>query len=651
MRSHTARYIAIPLLLLTLMAAAPGMRPDANAASKGNISMDFKDVEINVLIKFISELTGKNFIVDRKVGGRVTIYSPTKITVEEAYKVFESVLAVNGFSVVPSGSAFKVVPMPNARNLETITRTTQAIDKKLVDEMVTQIVALKHSSAAELAKILPKVTGPYAIINAYAPTNTLILTGPYSVIRQAMRIVQQVDKSVYVPVLKTFKLEYGDAKSVASSLSLLMETRAKEQEKIGKQTFAQLQSDERTNTIIVMADHDSIAAIENLIATLDVPTPKGKGDIHIIRLQNADADDTAKVLNSLMEREGKTKEEQILSNDVKIVADKPTNTLVVTARPDDFATIERTAKQLDIERKQVFIEALIMEASSSASFSFGVNWAAGKGRDDVYLFGSSNLGGGGITFPSSSSSGTLSFPSGGSLGAIIEDAVTIGGTAYSIQAVLSAVEGDSNYRILATPQLLTLDNEEARVDVVDNVPYTKDASTSNVNADYNSVTIDYKDVGIKLQITPHISANDTLRLEVNQEVSRVTSTTVSGTNIIAPTTRKREVETTIRMLDGQTAVIAGLLSEDDSNSNSKVPGAGDIPLLGWLFKNEEETNTKTNLLIFITPRVISTFADSSDLMKERKRALHENLVGPEGLGLPIAGKPAQLAPTMVTVGQ
>lgn len=651
MRSHTARYIAIPLLLLTLLAAAPCMRPDAGAAPAGNISMDFKNVEIHVLIKFISELTGKNFIVDRNVGGRVTIYSPTKITVEEAYKVFESVLTVNGFTVVPSGSAHKIVPTPNARNLETITRTSQTIDKTLVDEMVTQIVALKHSSAAELTKILPKVTGPYAIINAYAPTNTLILTGPYSVIRQAMRIVQQVDKNVYVPQLKTFKMEFGNAKSVADSLAKLMETRAKEQEKIGKQTFAQIQSDERTNTVIAMADHDSMAAIQNLISTLDVPTPRGKGDIHIIRLQNADAEDTARVLNSLMERQGKTKEEKVLSSDVKIVADKPTNTLVVTARPDDFATIERTARQLDIERKQVFIEALIMEASSSASFSFGVNWAGGKNSDDVFLYGSSNLGGGSVGFPSTNTGGTLSFPSGGSLGAIIEDAVTIGGTAYSIQAVLSAVEGDNNYSILATPQLLTLDNEEARVDVVDNVPFTKDASTSNVNQDYNSVSIDYKDVGIKLKITPHISANDTLRLEVNQEVSRVTSTTVSGTNIIAPTTRKREVETTIRMLDGQTAIIAGLLSEDDSNTNSKVPGAGDIPLLGWLFKNKEETNSKTNLLIFITPRVINTFDESTDLAKERRHFMHEKLVGPEGLGLPIAGAPAQLAPIMATVGQ
>ena len=650
MRSHIARLLAVPLLLCALLGAAPLLCAQSAAAPTGNISMDFKDVEIHVLIKFISELTGKNFIVDRKVGGRVTIYSPTKITLDEAYKVFESVLTVNGFTVVPSGSAYKIVPTANARNLETITRTNQNIDSALVDEMVTQIVALKHSSAAELTKILPKITGPYALINAYTPTNTLILTGPYSVIRQAMRVVRQVDQSTYVPQLRTFKLEYGDAKSIATSLSKLMETRSKEQEKVGKQTFAQIQSDERTNTVISMADQESMASIENIITTLDVPTPKGKGDIHIIRLQNADAEDTAKVLNSLMERQGATKEEKILASDVKIVADKPTNSLVVTARPDDFDIINRTATELDVERKQVFIEALIMEASSTASFSFGVNWAGGKGRDDVFLYGSSNLGGGAISFPTTSDGGTLSFPSGGSIGAILEDAVTIGGTAYSIQAVLSAVEGDSNYRILATPQLLTLDNEEARVDVVDNVPFTKDASTSNVNEDYNSVSIDYKDVGIKLQITPHISANDTLRLEVLQEVSRVTSTTVSGTNIIAPTTRKREVETTIRMLDGQTAVIAGLLSEDDSNTHAKVPGAGDIPLLGWLFKNEEESNTKTNLLIFITPRVINSFEESTTLAEERRRTQHENLLGPSGLGLPVAGAPAQLAPIM-RVGQ
>lgn len=632
------------------MCAATLPPADSHAASKGNISMDFKDVDIHVLIKFVSELTGRNFIIDRRVGGRVTIYSPTKITVDEAYKVFESVLAVNGFSIVPaSGGAYKIMPSGNARNEETTTKTSQAIDKNLGDEMVTQIVALQHSSAAELTKILPKITGPNAAISAYAPTNTLIITASYSVIRQAMRVVQQVDKSSYVPQLKTFKLEFGDAQSVAGSLDKLMQTRAKEQEKIGKQTFAQIQSDERTNTVIAMADAESMGSIENIITTLDVPTPKGKGDIHIIRLQNADAEDTAKVLNSLMERQGATKEEQILASDVKIVADKSTNTLVVTARPDDFDTILRTARDLDVERKQVFIEALIMEASSSASFSFGVNWAAGKGRDDVFLYGSSNLGGDGISFPSSSSGGTLGFPSGGSLGAIIEDAVTIGGTAYSIQAVLSAVQGDSNYRILATPQLLTLDNEEARVDVVDNVPFTKDASTSNVNQDYNSVSIDYKDVGIKLKITPHISANDTLRLEVLQEVSRVTSTTVQGTNIIAPTTRKREVETTIRMLDGQTAVIAGLLSEDDSSTNAKVPGAGDIPLLGWLFKNKEESNSKTNLLIFITPRVINSFAESTALANERKRMQHNALVSPEGLGLPVAGAPAQLKPRMTVV--
>lgn len=651
MRPLATRYIAVFLLLLALLAAAPFSGADSQAASEGNISMDFKDVEIHVLIKFISELTGRNFIVDRKVGGRVTIYSPTKITLEEAYKVFESVLTVNGFSVVKSGSAYKIIATPNARNMETTTRTSQRIDKSLVDELVTQIVALKHSSASELTKILPKITGPNAVISAYAPTNTLIITGPYSIIRQALRVVQQVDKSSYVPQLKTYKLEFGDAEAIAASVSKLMQTRAAEQEKIGKQTFAQIQSDDRTNTVIVMADSESIASIENLIENLDVPTPKGKGDIHIIRLQNADAEDTAKVLNSLMERQGETKEEKILSTDVKIVADKPTNSLVVTARPDDFATIERTARQLDVERKQVFIEALIMEASSSASFSFGVNWAAGKGRDDVFLYGSSNLGGGGITFPGSNSGGTLGFPSGGSLGAIIEDAVTIGGTAYSIQAVLSAVEGDSNYRILATPQLLTLDNEEARVDVVDNVPFTKDASTSNVNQDYNSVSIDYKDVGIKLKITPHISANDTLRLEVFQEVSRVTSTAVQGTNIIAPTTRKREVETTIRMLDGQTAIIAGLLSEDDSNSNSRVPGVGDVPLFGWLFKNKEESNSKTNLLIFITPRVINSFDESTTLAMERKRKQHEALTGPGGVGLPVAGAPAQLAPSMVGMGR
>lgn len=643
------------IILLAALVLAAGAMPPADAAAaqpkdRGTISMDFNNVDLQVLIKFISEITGRNFIVDRKVQGRATIYSPVKISPEEAYQVFESVLQVHGFAVTKAGSVYKILPLVEARvGAGKPFREGSVAAGQGEDGLITQVVTLQHSSAAELVKLLPQMLGPSGIVNVYQPTNTLIITAPRMNVEQVLEIVGIVDRSLYVPGMKTFHLQYGDAKTVAASVNKILQSQAKEQEKLGKRAFSLVQEDARTNTIIALADPESMRFIETMLKVLDIPTPKGKGDIHMIRLMNADAEDVAKVINTLVERQGKTEEEKILSRDVKIVADQATNSLIITARPDDFDILRGTIAQLDVERKQVFIEALIMEASSDASFSFGVNWAAGRetGDSDAFLFGSSNLGGGTVSFPSDASEGTLSFPSGGSLGALLEDAVTIGGTAYSIQAILTAIRGDNQYSVLATPQLLTLDNEEAQVNVVNNVPFAKESTSSNTNADYNSVSIDYKDVGVKLKITPHISENNTLRLEIEQEVSRVISSLVTvgdDQQIIAPTTRKREVQTAIRMRDGQTAVIAGLLSEDESTSAGQVPGLGDVPLMGWLFKNKSESKTQTNLFIFITPRIIGTFEESERLAKTKNRELHLIQVGEDGLGRPVLDGPRALTP-------
>ncbi len=641
------------LLLAALVCAACAALPaDAQAAKpkdQGTISMDFNNVDLQVLIKFISEITGRNFIVDRKVQGRVTIYSPTKISPEEAYQVFESVLLVHGFAITKAGSVYKILPSAEARvGAGKPFREGTVAGGRGQDELITQVVTLQHSSAAELVKLLPQMLGPSGTVNVYQPTNTLIITAPRINVEQVLRIVEIVDRSLYVPSMQTFHLQFGDAKTVSASVNKLLQSQAAEQEKLGKRAFSMVQEDARTNTIIALADPESMRFIETMLEVLDIPTPKGKGDIHMMRLMNADAEDVAKVINSLVERQGKTEEEKLLSRDVKIVADESTNSLIITARPDDFDILRGTIRELDVERKQVFIEALIMEASSDASFSFGVNWAAGRvvgTGTEAFLFGSSNLGGGTVTFPTDPDAGSLTFPAGGTLGALLDDAVTIGGTAYSIQAILSAIRGDNQYSILATPQLLTLDNEEAQVNVVNNVPFAKESTTSNINQDYNSVSIDYKDVGVKLKITPHISDNETLRLEIEQEVSRVISSLVTVSDdqqIIAPTTRKREVQTSIRMRDGQTAVIAGLLSEDESNSAGQIPGLGDIPVLGWLFKNKTESKTNTNLFIFITPRIIDSFEASDRLAKEKTRDLHEQQVGADGLGTPVLGKPRPL---------
>ncbi|SIO13066.1 type II secretion system secretin GspD [Halodesulfovibrio marinisediminis] len=623
------------------------------AADEGRcISMDFKKVDIHVLIKFISELTGKNFIVDNRVGGSVTIYSPSKVSVNEAYRVFESVLKVNKFTIVPSGSAYKILPLAVGKTEALPTLTSYGSFDDHVpegDELVTRIIRLKHSSAIELSKVLPKMMGANGVVLVYVPSNSLIVTAPYRVIQQTLKLVKAVDRAQFAPQSKNFSLQYGDAKSVAASLNKIVAVQVKEQAKIGKKSIAIVQADERTNAIVALADSDLMLTIEALIQALDIKTPKGKGDIHTLTLENAKADDVATVVNTLIERQGKTKEEKVLSREVKIVADKATNSLVITARPDDFDTLVGVIKKLDMPRSQVFIEAAIMEASSDSSFNFGVNWGGAIGGGDTRMIGGTNHGGGAVSLPNNGSSGFVGLPSGSSIGAVMTDAFSIGGTSYSIQSILSAVKGNNEFTILSTPQLLTLNNEEARVDIVDNIPFVKQAVVTN-DYDISTQSVDYKDVGVKLKITPRIGPNRTLLLDVNQEVSRVVNSLITleqGQQLVAPTTRKREVETTIRMVDGETAVIAGLLSRDDSSNNSSTPWLGDVPILGWLFKQKKKSSAKTNLYIFISARIINTVEENNRLTSEKKRKFLSQRTGENGEGLPIMSQPRLMRPAMI----
>jgi len=633
------RLICIALLCVWLGGAAQAAPPLQDSPAR-TISMDFKNADIQVLIKFMSELTGRNFIVDKRVAGRVTAYSPSKLSIEEAYKAFESILLVNDFTIVSTNvvNEYKVVPVVEARRMGIPVKAGRYVKSDASEELITQIIPLKNSSAPELSKLLVNMTDKNGLVSVYNPTNTLIITAPAANIESILAIIREVDKSVYAPQMETFPLTHGDAKTVATSIGKIMSTKIKELERIGKKAMALVEADIRTNSVVALGDPSSLETISSMIKALDIPTPKGKDDIHIMSLENADAEDVAKILNDLIARQvDKDGKATKLSKNIKLVADKATNSIIITARPDEFATIKGTVEQLDVLRKQVYIEALIMEVGSDTDFSFGVNWAGGASGGDTSAFVSSNNGGGGVTIPDAPGD-ILGFPSGGSVGAFVKNAINIGGTPYSIQAIINLAETSNDYTILATPQLLTLDNEKATVNVVDNIPFSTQTQTNNTSSDYNSQSLDYKDVGVKLEITPHIGEKGTLRLELKQEVSRVTESVTQlgkdGPTVIAPTTKKREVETVIQMQDNQTAVIAGLINDDSTNSGSKVPGAGDIPLFGWLFKQKEEKSTATNLFIFITPRIIDTYDESTALARMKRQSIHDVSLGQNGKGMP-----------------
>lgn len=649
--ASTAPALRVVLLCLALL-LAPGLPLVASAPAEpeSGLTLDFKEADIHALIKYISEATGRNFITDPSVKGKVTVYSPIKISPDEAFETFVSILRVQGYAVQKSGTAYKIVPLKEGLGQGEEASVGRSMGGE-TETIATQIVPLKVGVASELAKILPSLLGKDYALSAYTPSNTLAITAPATNVAKAMAFLEQVESSNMTGRASTIGLQYGDAKTLAATLSKILKSRDEEFSKKGRPTVSLVLADERTNSLLVYGDPESLNIARNTIGSLDIPTPKGKGDVHLISLSNAKAENLALVINTLVERQrasgtDEQKPDTVLSKDIKVVADKSTNSLVVTARPDEFEALSNIVSKLDVVRKQVFIEALIMEVNSEASFAFGINWAAAGEVGDVNLIGGVSLNGGAVSLGSNK---MASLPSGISIGAILKDAFTVGNTTYNIQSILNAVKGNTDVEVLSTPQLLTLDNEEASVEVVDNIPFTKESTTRNDN-DFTTQSMDYKDVGVKLKITPRISDDGSLRLEVEQEVSRVTQgliTLTNGEQLVAPTTRKRLVKTTILLQDGQTAVIGGLLDDQKSYNQSEVPGLGSIPVLGWLFKSRSKDTSRTNLFIFITPKVIRSAGDSLDLTQSKQLVLHETSVGKDGLGLPIMSKPKLLKPVFV----
>lgn len=648
----TAKTVRLFIILL-LMALCLGASPQKTwAATTGEgISMDFEDVDIHAFIKYISEATGHNFLPDPSVKGTVTIYSPVKLTPEEAFETFVSMMRVHGYAVQKSGRNWKIVPLKEGLGQGTETASPTQRASAPDDSIVTQIVQLKVGVAAELAKVLPSLLGKDYSLTAYTPSNTLAITAPAGNIARAMTFIEQVETSKSRGASMTIPLKHGDAASIADNLAKILKGRDEEDAKKGRMSLSLVAADDRTNSILVYGDKEAQDIARRTIASLDIPTPKGKGGVHMITLNNARAVDLAQVLNTLVERQiGSARDDQkadiVLSRDVKVVADAATNSLLITARPDEFDALKEIIEKLDGLRKQVFIEALIMEVNSEAQLNFGVSWAAAGNSGDITGLGGVNLSDAAFNLGANR---MVSLPSGTSLGAIFRDVFSIGGTPYNIQSILNATKGNSDVQVLSTPQLLTLDNEEATVEVVDNIPYTKESTTKNDN-DFTTQSMDYKDVGVKLKITPRISDDGALRLEVDQEVSRLTSSLVTlrnGDQIIAPTTRKRGIKSTIHLLDGQTAVIGGLLDDTLSFNEQKVPGLGDIPVLGWLFKARGKEVKRTNLFVFITPRVIHGFDDVANLTHGKEMAIHNASIDKAGLGMPAIGKPKLMNPVWV----
>jgi len=592
------------------------------------VSIDFNNVDITVFIKFISKLTGKNFVVDNRVKGKVTIISPTKISVENAYKVFESVLEINGFSTVASGKVIKILPTTKAKadNLDTKIATEPGKKGTLEDKIVTRIIPLEYARSDELKNLFMPLVPKGSVVLSYRDTNMLIITATLSSIDRLLKIIRVIDIQSIGKIISVVPVKYSDAKNMVQSLSSIFTARVQViKGKKNTDEIVKFVADERTNSIILLASKVETDRVGKLIDLLDQQVPKGDEKIRVYYLEHANAENLVKVLVEIPTSETKKaapgqKKAPILSDKVKIMADNATNSLIIMADKEDYPVLEEVISKLDIPRAMVYIECLIMEVNVTRGLNIGTEWKTFQdfGSDSTAVF--SGFGGTGDSGYSniSGASESGSLPEGFSVG-VLGDSFSIGGVTFpDIQAIVAAYQSDKDVHIISTPQILTTENEEATITVGKNVPYQTRSAAESSSETYSSY--EYKDVGTTLKITPQISKDRLVRLNVNVELTVLDS--VNQSNPDRPTTFKRQIETTIIVEDSNSVVIGGLIGENLTKSNSQAPCLGNIPGLGWAFKSTSEGKEITDLYIFLTPKVVKNPLEAKKIYTEKSKEIN-----------------------------
>ncbi len=639
--------VTLPPKELPAVKKAPIQQAKEQHAEK-YVTIDFDNVDVGVFIKFVSELTGKNFIIDDKVKGKVTIISPKKIPLEDVYKVFLSVLEVNGFTVVPAGDIVKIIPSVLAREKSVETRLKKEITDP-EDRIVTQLISLERANPDEIKRVLDPIISKSSSVLSYPPAGILVITDYLSNIKRLQEIIKALDVEGAGDQITYIPLQNASASEVVKSLTTIFQQRR------ANVTPLRIVPDSRTNSIVLLASVSDTENVRKLIAFMDKDVPRGESNIQVYRLQNSNSEDLAKVLNNIVKDTGAAASTAggaagaqktlapVVSKNVQVVSDKATNTLVIMAEREDYKILETIIKQLDVPRPMVYIEALIMEVNANKAFNVGVEWAGltdtGKvsgvdtGQSAAFI---GSGGAGSTTNPGGynilNALTTTAFPSGFTMG-IIGAGITIGGVTFpNIGAVIQAYKTDQEVSILSTPQIMTLDNEEAEINVGENVPYitsqqasttatTTSTTTTTLPLNYNSY--EYRDVGVILNITPHINEENFIRLKISQQVTKLTSAATNTT----PTTLKRTAKTTVVVKDNETVVIGGLVGDSTEEDTYKIPLLGDIPLLGWLFKTHSTSREKTNLYVFLTPHIVRTQKDAAGLYQEKRETMGEVVEG------------------------
>jgi general secretion pathway protein D len=575
------------------------------------VTLNLKDADISALISTVAEVTDRNFIVDPRVKGKVTVISSRPMDSEEVYQVFLSILKVHGFAAVPSGEVIKIVPDVNAKQDGIPTASDSAPGRG--DQMVTRVVQVDNVAAAQLVPILRPLVPQQGHLAAYPATNVLIISDRASNVERLLTIIRRIDQ-VSDSEIEVITLQHASATEVVRVLNSLNRAAPAAAKAPTRASSQVLVADERTNSVLLGGDRSSRLRMRAIISHLDTPLDAG-GNTDVVYLHYAEATeivDTLMGVGKIEEQETQAKGKGAGASSSRgsfdIQADEPTNALVITAPPDIMRTLKRVISQLDIRRAQVLVEAIIAEVGEDTARDLGVQWIfagdSDNNRGPVGVINYSNSG----SPIADVANAAIAGASGGTVPTLLDGALVgfgrFGSNSFNYAAVLNALASDTNSNILSTPTLVTLDNEEAEIVIGENVPFVTGSFTSTGAGDSATnpfQTITRSDVGLTLKIKPQINEGDAMRLDIEQEVSSIADSVAGASDIV---TNKRSIKTNVMVDDGQVVVLGGLIEEVVNESVQKVPLLGDIPYLGALFRSKTSDVRRTNLMVFIHPVIL-----------------------------------------------
>ncbi len=606
--------VCLTVMALTYAAGLP--------AQQATITPNYKDADIRQVIEAVGEVTGKNFILDPRVKAQVTMLSAAPMTPDAFYEAFLSILSVYGFVAVPAGDIIKILPDANARQ---VPGAENEPGGGRPDDIVTRVIAVQNVAAAQLVPILRPLIPQYGHLAAHPPSNLLISSDRASNVDRMVRIVARIDQAADQDY-EVIRLEHASASDIVKIVGAL--NQGAQQAEGGGGPRVTVVADERTNSVLVTGDKTDRLRYRALITHLDTPLEEG-GDTQVRYLRYTDAVDLATKLQSQYSGSGpqaaaagggKDAVPPAQRGEVSIWADESTNALIITAPPKTMKSMMQVIDKLDIRRAQVMVEAIIVEVTSDKAAELGVTWAVGD-RDlnnavgltkfdsttGVAGIGGAILGGGGT------GGGTGGTGGAGAIGSLVGNGLTmgvgrLGSSGLNFVALIEALESDGSSNIIGTPILVTLDNEEAQIEVGQEVPFVTGSFTNTGGTGGGGAggsvnpfqTIQREQVGLTLKLTPQINEGNAVRLKIEQEISSI----LPSSQAVDLITSNRSINTSVIVEDGGTLVLGGLIQDQVTEKEQRVPILGSIPLLGALFRSNTTTKAKTNLMVFIRPTIL-----------------------------------------------